>query len=153
NSDCASGNGTLSGGDADPGVGQDLADQLDEIGSGLDKTNAVVSEPTPFTPSHRLTASFTSLYDFTTDPDYPTWLHTGDDPKAIIAATFAARLAAGVAEGIRIVAEDACNQVLVVLGEGGNVSAACVPFSVLTSALNSTAELLEFNLNDSAEWD
>lgn len=154
NTDCASGNGTVTGGDTDSGVGSDLADQLDDASTGLDKANGLLSGPPPSSPANIASAStFEALYDYTTDPDYPAWLHVGDDPKATIPTTFALKMAAGVAEGVEVIAEDACKQEAVVLGEGGNTSLACMALSIAAVALKSSAELVEFVDADTAAWD
>src|SRR5215469_1131426 len=106
NSDCASGNGTISGGDTDATVGTDMADHLDDAANGLDKANGMLSDPPApsaslATPSLFLVpAGFDSLYDFKTDPDYPQWLHSGEDPKVIIPTVFALISAQDVAESI-----------------------------------------------------
>lgn len=159
--DCASGNtgmggATITGGETDPGVGTDLADQLDDLGHGVDKLNEIMSTPSAPMPLSSVSVKspgFVDLYDFTTDPQYPHFLHLIQNPKADIVATFTAYIAAGVAEGARTIVEDACNQVVVALGEGGNVRAGCLPFSITAVVLDKIAELLEFTDNDTAAWD
>jgi len=159
NSDCASGNGTISGGDTDAGIGSDIADHLDDAANGLDKANGILSDPPAPSASLRtlspfpIPAGFDTLYDFNTDPDYPQWLHAGEDPKVIIPTVFALKSADLVAEAIEKAAEDACKQEAVVLGEGGNGSLACLALTLIEVALKSEAELLEFENDDTAAWD
>lgn len=140
----------------DNGQGADLADQLDDIGEGLDKSAELLDAPAGSPQALAALQAFASpasgfqpLYDYTADPDYPAWLHVGDNPKAIIPAAFAITIAAGIAEGIDRVASNFCQQDIF----GFNGSVVCSVFSVLAVALETTATLLNFNMSDATAWD
>jgi hypothetical protein len=55
-----------------------------------------------------------------------------------------------VAEGVRDVAQDACNEVVVVLGEGGNGRAACIITDAIYLAAKAVNQKLHFCDNDYA---
>lgn len=138
--------------DLETGTGAELVDQLNEIGEGLDKTNALLSEPVASPTALRsLTASAATVpvYDYTKDPDYPAWLHIADNPKALIPAAFGVTVAATVAEGVRRVTKNICQQDIL----GFNASLACIVTATIAAALDSTAVLLNFNLADATAWD
>lgn len=162
NSDCASGGGTNSGGESDPGVGQDMADRLDEVTHAVDKANQMMqSDPSPASPFQSLVmtsppTTFEALYDFTNttdDPEYPTWLHTGIlDPSAIPAGVrFASLLAAQANELFKEVSEDACKETVVALGEGGNTSLACAVITLAARAQEALHEVIEFAAGNTME--
>lgn len=130
-------------------AGQTISDSLDDANTALDDANnnlLAIATPTPppFTPGE--------VYDFTTDEGYPAWLHPEVDEKVWIPALFSIKLAAGALEFAKTAAESACNETLVVLGEGGNVSMACMPLALAVSALNATAEMMEFADADLTYW-
>ncbi|HEV2351285.1 MAG TPA: hypothetical protein VG028_15720 [Terriglobia bacterium] len=155
--DCATGNGSYTGGDTDPTVGSDTADQLDSASNALDTANTNLSSEPDVAPSPSpaaAQATFQDLYDYTADSDYPAWLHTGHpDPKALVASKFALLLAAQAADGVKEVSEDACKQDAVVLGEGGNGSLACMVLSIVSVAIDASHEILEFVDNDTTAWE
>lgn len=130
-------------------TGQTISDSLDDAGGALDDANNTLlsiaaPNPPPFTPAE--------VYDFTTDEAYPAWLHPELDEKVWIPALFSIKLAGNALEFVEVVADHACNETLVVLGEGGNVSAACAPLALATAALKATAEMMEFADADLVYW-
>jgi hypothetical protein len=162
NKDCASGTGVNSGGESDPGVGQDMADRLDEVTNAVDKANQMMqSDPSPASRFQSLVmtnppATFEALYDYTNttdDPDYPVWLHTGIfDPSAIPAGVrFASLLAAQANELFKEVSEDACKETVVALGEGGNTSLACTVVTLAARAQEALHEVIEFAAGNTME--
>lgn len=99
-------------------VGQTISDQLDEANSALDDaTSNLASTPAPAPP----TFAPIDVYDFKRDEGFPTWLHPELDEKVWIPALFSVKLAANALEVVDVAAEKPCNEVLVVLGEGGDV--------------------------------
>jgi len=160
-SDCAAGNdnGSFSGGDTDPTVGSDIADQLDSATDALDKANKMVSDsnaPLFGRPREATTPpNFTPLYDYSTDPEYPTWLHQGLlDPSVITPGIrFEYLLVAQANETLKQVSEDACKQEAVVVGEGGNTSLACMVLTIIARASEAAYEVFEFANNNSLEWE
>ena len=159
NSDCASGNGVNSGGDSDPTVGSDMADQLDEATNALDKANQMMqSDPSPADPPQGSVMTsppptFEDLIDFTKAMDYPTWLHTGLlDPSAIpTGVRFASLLAVQANELMREVTEDACLETVVALGEGGNTSLACTVVTIAARAQEAPHKVIEFAAGNTME--
>lgn len=160
-SDCAAGNdnSTYSGGDADPVVGSDIADQLDEASNALDKANNMVSDssaPLFARPAQAATPpAFTDLYDYTTDPGYPQWLHQGLlDPTVIVPGVrFEYLLVAQANETLKQVTEDACKQDIEIAGEGGNTSLACMVLTIAARASEAAYEVFEFANNNTTEWE
>ena len=131
------------------GTGQTMSDNLDDASSALDDANNTVlslatPNPPPFTPG--------TVYDFTTDDAYPAWLHPELDEKVWIPALFSIKLADKALEMVKTGAESACNETLVVLGEGGNVSLACLPLALAVDALDLTQEMMEFADADLVYW-
>ena len=154
--DCNTGTPETTGGESNPEIGVEIADQLDEVAAGLDSTNQILSEPAPLRSFFRGAPSTpdASLYDYTQDPNYPTWLHTITvDPQADVGVRFAAQLAAGIAETVNAVSEKACNQVVVAAGFGGNGSVACTVLAVIFHALKATSDLLQFVGDDTQGWE
>jgi hypothetical protein len=131
-------------------VGQTVSDQLDEANSALDDANSNLADVTgkdspPFDKQE--------VYDFTRDDEgYPAWLHPTRDEKVWIPALFSIKLASNALELVEVVTEKACNEVLVVLGEGGNTSVACIPLAFAVTALKGTAEMMEFVDSDLLYW-
>jgi hypothetical protein len=77
-------------------------------------------------------------------PDAPPILGACDAIPHDPAFTFAALVAFQVARAVIAGAEFACNQVVVVLGEGGNTSLACVPLAIAADAAGIPWELADF---------
>jgi len=130
-------------------AGQTISDQLDDANSAMDDVTTTLANtpapaPPPFTPL--------DVYDYNKDDAFPGWLHPEVDEKATIPALFAIKLAVNVLEVADVLAEHACNETLVVLGEGGNVSAACAPLALALVALKATAETMEFADSDLLYW-
>lgn len=132
------------------GTGQTISDQLDDANSALDDAssnlaNTPVTETVPpFKPAE--------IYDFRKDDAFPAWLHPHLDENIWIPALFSIKLASNALEFADVAAEKACNEVLVVLGEGGNVSAACIPLALANAALKATVEMMEFADADLLYW-
>jgi hypothetical protein len=134
----------------DPGgSGQTVSDQLDEANNALDDAssnlaNTPVPSVPPFVPIEQ--------YDFRRDDAFPGWLHPELDEKAWIPALFSIKLAANALEVVDVAMEKPCNEVLVVLGEGGDVPIACLPVALAAAALKATAEMMEFADADLLYW-
>jgi hypothetical protein len=92
------------------------------------------------------------VYDFKRDEAFPGWLHPELDEKVWIPALFSIKLAAGALEAVDVAVEKPCNEVLVVLGEGGDVPIACLPVALAATALRATAEMMEFADADLTYW-
>lgn len=154
NSDCASGNGVVTGGDSDPGIGQDIADHLDEATDGMDKANKVLSGSEssaslaqPFNASPPST--FETLSVFQSAPGYSPELDSGwfgnlNSP----AFRFGFLLADQAAQTATTLSTQICNQVLVLLGNGGNVSGPCVPLVLVARAVMATNQVVQFASNN-----
>ena len=130
--------------DVDPGIGEDLADQIDDTSAALDAANESIQEqegPVVTPPVHA------SLYDYTADPNYPKWLHIG--PSSTV-AQFSVLTALEVAKGLNDWFGKVCEQTAVVAGFGGNTSTACV---VLAIAVSATWELMDFRSGDTDSWE
>jgi len=159
NSDCVNGMG-VTGGDSDPGVGSDLANNLNEVGNGLDKANQLLSDPPPVRPfSSSLVASsdlppgFEPLYDYldpALEPHYDGWLHSLGDPSPT--ELLVTLIATTAANAVQNVAQYGCGQVIVAGGFGGNGNLACTVFAVLSSLLNSTYSAMQFIGGDTTAW-
>jgi hypothetical protein len=133
--------------DVDPGIGEDLADQLDEVAGALDSANAVFQEiPAPVVtpPVHA------DLYDYLQDSEYPHWLHLTEGNTV---AEFAVLNAWQVTNAIKEFSNRACDQVAVVAGFGGNGSFACAAIVVVVSALELTHEIMDFIGGDTDTWE
>jgi hypothetical protein len=130
-------------------VGQTISDQLDEASSALDDaTSNLASTPEPAPPVF----GPLEVYDFKRDEAFPAWLHPELDEKVWIPALFSIKLAAGALETVDVAVEKPCNEVLVVLGEGGDVPLACLPIALAATALRATAEMMEFADADLTYW-
>jgi hypothetical protein len=130
-------------------VGQTISDQLDDANSALDDASSnLANTPAPapivFAP--------VEVYDFKRDEAYPGWLHPELDEKVWIPALFSIKLASNALEFVDVAAEKACNEVLVVLGEGGDVPLACMPLALANAALKATVEMMEFADADLLYW-
>jgi hypothetical protein len=133
----------------DPTVGQSITDSLDDANNALDDaTTNLANTPSPTEPPWPVVA----IYDFRNDEAYPAWLHPTIDEKVWIPALFSIKLAANVLEVAHTAAEHACNETLVVFGEGGDASVACIPLALAVVALNATAEMMEFAHADLLYW-
>ena len=163
-SDCAAGNGTMyTGGDTDPTIGSDTADQLDEATNALDKANQMLqSDPSPAQGAAVMTSpppTFEALYEFSTDSNYPKWLHVvqaaGGDPESqlLTGIRFAVHRAELALEAVKDVTEDACKETLVAAGEGGNTSLACVALTVAWAAALSLDDLFDFSDKNQTTWE
>jgi hypothetical protein len=157
--DCASGNGTYTGGDADPTVGSDIADQLDSVSNALDKANATMesdgNNATPnVTAASMSQSNFIPLYDYETDPNYPTWLHSGEpNPQAMAGTTYGLLLASEAADELHDVTEDACKETVVAVGEGGNTSLACMVLTVAARTIEAEHQLFDFIDANTTGWE
>jgi hypothetical protein len=130
-------------------IGQTISDQLDEANSALDDANSnLASTPAPAPPVF----APIEVYDFKRDEGFPGWLHPELDEKVWIPALFSIKLAANALEFVDVAAEKPCNEVLVVLGEGGDVPIACLPVALASAALKATAEMMEFADTDLLYW-
>lgn len=130
-------------------IGGTISDQLDEANSALDDANSnLANTPVPATPPFVPV----ELYDFTKDDAFPGWLHPEIDEKIWIPALFSIKLAANALEIVDVALEKPCNEVLVVLGEGGDVPIACLPVALAAAALKGTAEMMEFVDADLLYW-
>ncbi|HLW52435.1 MAG TPA: hypothetical protein VKW06_06300 [Candidatus Angelobacter sp.] len=131
-------------------VGQTISDQLDDANSALDDASSnLASTPTteivpPFHPAE--------VYDFRNDDAFPAWLHPHLDEHVWIPALFSIKLASNALEFVDQAAEKPCNEVLVVLGEGGDVPIACLPLALANAALKATVEMMEFADADLLYW-
>ena len=156
-SDCSAGTGGVSGGETDPTIGEDFADQLDDVVTGLDKANQVLSESQSSFLTLSSAASVTTavpLYDFTQDPDYPTWLHLGQpNAQAIVGAKLALLTVSQVASMIKELGDAACKQTLVAAGFGGNSSLACIPFAFLKELTLTVFQIMSFIDADTSGWE
>ena len=150
NSDCASGNGVVTGGESDPGIGQDSADQLDEATDAMDKANKMMSgsqssalSAQPFNASPPST--FKTLSVFTSAPGYSPELDSGwfgniDSAEARFilllldqAATLTWRFSTLI-----------CRQNVTAAGFGGNTSVACIPVLLAAQAAIATNGVFNF---------
>lgn len=130
-------------------VGQTISDQLDDANSALDDASSnLVNPPTPAP----ITFAPAEVYDFKRDEAYPAWLHPEIDEKIWIPALFSIKLASNALEFADTAAEKPCNEVLVVLGEGGDVPIACLPLALANAALKATVEMMEFADADLLYW-
>ena len=159
-SDCASGNGDYTGGETDMSVGEDIANQLDEATKSLNKANDMMSAQSGNTSAlERMRslppASFSPLYNYTKDADYPKWLHSGILAPDVIEAgiRFAYLSVAQVNETLKQVTEDACKETVVALGEGGNTSLACMVITLAARAAEASYEVFEFANDNTSEWE
>lgn len=130
-------------------TGQTISDQLDDANSALDDASSNLEntpKPAPivFAPAE--------VYDFKRDDAFPGWLHPELDEKVWIPALFSIKLASNALEFADAAAEKPCNEVLVVLGEGGDVPLACLPLSLAAAALKATVEMMEFADADLLYW-
>ena len=131
-------------------IGQTISDQLDDANNALDDAssnlaNTPVTETVPpFKPAE--------IYDFRRDEAFPAWLHPHLDEKVWIPALFSIKLASNALEFADQAAEKPCNEVLVVLGEGGDVPIACLPLALANAALKATVEMMEFADSDLLYW-
>ena len=131
-------------------VGQTISDQLDDANNALDDASSnLANTPTtetvpPFQPAE--------IYDFRNDDAFPAWLHPHLDEHVWIPALFSLKLASNALEFADQAAEKPCNEVLVVLGEGGDVPIACLPLSLANAALKATVEMMEFADADLLYW-
>jgi hypothetical protein len=140
---------STSGNNSPTGLGQTISDQLDDANNSLDDASSnLANTPSPapivFAPAE--------VYDFKRDDAYPGWLHPEIDEKVWIPALFSIKLASNALEFADVAAEKACNEVLVVLGEGGDVPLACLPLALANAALKATAEMMEFADADLLYW-
>ncbi len=148
NSDCASGNGVNTGGESDPGIGQDTADHLDEATDAMNKANTMMSESSdppaqPFDPSPPST--FETLSSFTGAPGYSPELDSGWFSHVdSAAARFALLLADQAAQVVWGVSTDTCRQTAVAFGFGGNASIACTVFQLVARAVMATNQVFQF---------
>lgn len=130
-------------------TGQTISDSLDDAANALDDANtSVLSLPQPSPP----TFTPPGAYDFTADPGYPSWLHSTLDEKIKIPLHFGAIIARNALDVAHDVAEHACGETLVALGEGGNTKLACVVLSLVHIAAISTVDLFDFADADSTYW-
>lgn len=158
-SDCAAGNGTYTGADADPTVGADVADQLDSVSNALDKANTTMQSDSE-NAAPRLAvltnaqSNFKELYDYKADPDYPAWLHSGEpDPQALAGTTYALLLASEAADELHDVSEDACKETVVAVGEGGNTSLACMVLTIAARTIEAEHQLFDFIDANTTGWE
>jgi hypothetical protein len=161
-SDCASGNGMYSGGDSDTTVGMDMADHLDEATTALSDANDAVNEANSSTPSmvQQMEATmppstFEPLYDFESDPDYPHYLHPFNNPEAqwLTGTRYAVMLAATTLKAVHDITEDECKQEVVVAGEGGNTSTACVILTGALAVAEAYDKRIEFHDSNQLGWE
>ena len=131
-------------------AGQSISDQLDDANNALDDATSNLAN----TPTTEIIPPFKAgaIYDFRSDEAFPGWLHPHLDENIWIPALFSIKLASNALEFADVAAEKACNEVLVVLGEGGNVSVACVPLALANAALKATVEMMEFADSDLLYW-
>lgn len=130
-------------------TGQTISDSLDDAANALDDANtSLASLPQPSPP----TFTAPSAYDFTADPGYPSWLHLNLDEKIKIPLHFGAIIAKNALDVVHDVAEHACGETLVALGEGGNTKLACVALSLAHIAAISAVDLFDFADADSTYW-
>lgn len=133
-------------------IGQTISDSLDDTSSALDDANSTLASvpapaPPPFVPP--------AVYDFTNpaqEKGYPHWLHLVQDEQVTIPIRFAAKLAVNAIELTRETLEHACEQTIVIGGEGGNTSAGCIAVALTYIAAKATFEFLDFTESDSIYW-
>jgi hypothetical protein len=103
---------------------------------------AITPRPTPPTaPTKLLPALAQALVDL---PGSPPILGSCDNIRHDSAWVFGALVAWQVARGILAAAEFGCEEVVVVLGEGGNAAAACIPLAIAAEAAAIPYELGSF---------
>lgn len=145
------------GPETDTGIGEDIVDQLAEIGEDLESTDELLDDAANAPAAAAMMAAaaaaapaeFRPLYEYGNDPDYPKWLHVADNTKALIPASFALTFAAQAALKSSSVLENACQQDIF----GTNTSVICLILDVVAVALDATAKLLAYNLSDATAWD
>lgn len=133
--------------DIDPTIGQELADQLDEAGVALDQANTELALPPPPT---IIPPVIPNLYDYTTDPGYPAWLHTTPQNTAAEFAVLVLFRAVKLVEGGTT---KLCEQTAVAFGFGGNGSLGCVALALLSNGLETTHEVFKFIGDDTLSWE
>lgn len=161
-SDCAQGGGTYSGGDSDPTVGSDMADRLDDAANALDDANnemqssQTMSAATAADPPS-IPATFAPLYTIDSDPNFPpvAGIINAIDEHPLISETvrFGVLAAYIAARHVKEAAEHACLEVLVALGEGGNVEAACTPVALWAEIADGLHELVDFAAEVATDWE
>ncbi len=133
----------------DPTVGQGITDGLDDANNALDDaTSNLENLPSPTLPPFPTVG----VYDFTTDPAYPAWLHGTIDEKVWIPALFAMKVAARALEIVDVGAEHGCLETLVALGEGGNGSLGCLALALAVATLDYEVDWMEFVDRDLLYW-
>jgi hypothetical protein len=161
-SDCASGNGTYSGGESDSTLGQDLADHLDDATQALtDANDSLNQSASSMSLRARLLAAkppstFEALYDFSLDGDFPHALHpleSDSEAKLLTGARFLVSMAALELGKAREITEDECKQEVVVAGEGGNASSFCTPLTIAWVVAENIDHVLEFADDNQVAWE
>jgi uncharacterized protein len=157
NSDCAQGNGTNTGGDTDPTVGSDMADQLDDAANSLDDANNEMqsSQTTSTTTAADPPATFKTLYTIDSDNNFPAGIINAIDEHPLInegirLAILDAYLAV---QDFKEIMEHACKQDVVVAGEGGNTSVACTALAVASVASEMVRDLTDFAAEVATDWE
>jgi hypothetical protein len=124
--------------EVDDSTGQDVAANLNDVGSDIDQLNLVLSSNVPPPPPITVNPLTDAEYFFPTSM----W----PSPTVVYAAFLANQAAEKVAE----LANPPCDETLVALGEGGNGALACLATEGIYMVVNYTYEIMEFIVRERA---